>query len=102
MRAHLLRGNLRVNRSSRYPDVVGHNSIAMAFSCLLCERFLVAAISPAVVVLGLLPLRQRGYGTAQGIPTLLIAAATGDDVVDISGFSLCFALTFGEGQWHVR
>lgn len=51
-----------------------------------------------MIVLGLLPLGKRGYGTAQDVPTLLIAAATGDDVLDISGFGICFAIVFGEGQ----
>ena len=60
-------------------------------------RFVIAAISPAVVVLGLLGLQKQGYGTAQGIPTLLIAAATGDDVLDISGFGICLGIALGEG-----
>lgn len=68
--------------------------VVVLFDC----RFVIAAISPAVVVLGLLGLQKHGYGTAQGIPTLLIAAATGDDVLDISGFGICLGIAFAEGQ----
>lgn len=60
--------------------------------------FVMAAISPAVVVLGLLGLQAQGYGTAQGIPTLLIAAATGDDVLDISGFGIFLGIALAEGS----
>ena len=36
--------------------------------------FVLAAVSPAVVVSCLLNLQERGYGVTKGIPTLVIAA----------------------------
>ena len=33
----------------------------------------------------LLPLQERGYGTAKGIPTMVVAAASFDDVLAIAG-----------------
>jgi solute carrier family 9B (sodium/hydrogen exchanger), member 1/2 len=62
--------------------------------------FVVAAVSPAVVVPSLLDLQHRGYGVAKGIPTMILAAATFDDVVSITGFGAMVSIVFadqGEG-----
>lgn len=56
--------------------------------------FVLAAVSPAVVVPCLLQLQERGYGVAKGIPTLIIAAASVDDVLAISGFTIVLGITF--------
>lgn len=55
--------------------------------------FVVAAVSPAVVVPSLLALEAQGYGKSAGIPTLVVAAAALDDVFSLAGFgvSLGFA-----------
>ena len=62
--------------------------------------FILGAVSPAVVVLGMFDLQSRGYGVAKGIPSLVVAAASFDDVVAISGYTICksFALTSGGGS----
>lgn len=60
--------------------------------------FIVAAVSPAVVVPCLLQLSQQGYGVEKGIPTLVIAAATVDDVLAISGFGVLLGMTFSQGS----
>merc|ERR1711962_1250546 len=59
--------------------------------------FVLAAVSPAVIIPSLMSLSQRGYGVAKGIPTLVIAACSADDVVAISGFGIFFGLTFSAG-----
>ena len=56
--------------------------------------FLLAAVSPAVVVPCLLQLQEQGWGTAKGIPTLVIAAASLDDVLAISCFTVLLGITF--------
>jgi len=56
--------------------------------------FVLAAVSPAVIIPSLMSLSQRGFGVAKGIPTLVIAACSADDVVAISGFGIFFGLTF--------
>lgn len=56
-----------------------------------------AAVSPAVVVPCLLKLGEDGYGVEEGIPTLVIAAASIDDVLSITGFSVMMGVTFAEG-----
>lgn len=57
--------------------------------------FILAAVSPAVVVVGMFDLQKAGYGVLKGIPSLVVAAASFDDVVAISGFSMAigFAIT---------
>lgn len=61
--------------------------------------FVVAAVSPAVVVPCLLKLGEDGYGVEKGIPTLVIAAASMDDVLAITGFSVMMGLTFAKGKY---
>ncbi len=50
--------------------------------------FVLAAVSPAVVVPSLLALQEEGLGVQQGIPSLIIAAASLDDIFAILGFSV--------------
>ncbi|XP_067591570.1 putative SLC9B1-like protein SLC9B1P1 isoform X10 [Pseudorca crassidens] len=43
------------------------------------------------------PVLEKGYGFEKGIPTLLIAASSLDDIVAISGFSTCLSIVFSSG-----
>lgn len=61
-------------------------------------RFVLAAVSPAVVVPSLLNLSDRGYGLNKGIPTLVIAAASVDDVIAITGFGVVLGIAFSTGK----
>ena len=58
--------------------------------------FVVAAVSPAVVVPSLLDLQVRGYGVAKGIPSMVLAAASLDDVVSITGFGVALGFVFAD------
>jgi NhaP-type Na+/H+ or K+/H+ antiporter len=71
------------------------------FEWALMLGFVVAAISPAVVIPSLLSLQNQGYGVKTGIPPLVIAAAALDDVFAIAGFgiSLSFATGGSEERW---
>ncbi|GFN98310.1 mitochondrial sodium/hydrogen exchanger 9b2-like [Plakobranchus ocellatus] len=60
--------------------------------------FIIAAVSPAVVVPSLLGLSERGYGLDKGIPTLVIAAASVDDVLAITGFGVLLGISFSSGN----
>jgi hypothetical protein len=46
----------------------------------------------------MLSLTERGYGVVQGIPTLVIAAASVDDVLAISGFGVVLGMAFSTGK----
>jgi len=49
--------------------------------------FIIAAVSPAVVVPSMLSLVERGKGEKKGIPTMILAGASIDDVIAITIFS---------------
>ena len=56
-----------------------------------------AAVSPAVVVPRMVKLMEEGYGTKQGIPQLILAGASVDDVYVIVLFSTYFGMMQGKG-----
>lgn len=60
--------------------------------------FVLAAVSPAVVVPSMLELEALGYGTDKEIPTLLLAGASLDDVFAITLFSFFLSLATGTQQ----
>ncbi|VDO52560.1 unnamed protein product [Haemonchus placei] len=60
-------------------------------------RAVLAAVSPAVVIPALLDASKAGYGVQAGVPSLVIAAASLDDVYAISIFSLALSLLFSSG-----
>jgi len=63
----------------------------MSFILGLSLGFILAAVSPAVVVGAMFELKKKGYGVKQNIPVLVVAAASFDDVVAISGFAICIS-----------
>ncbi|XP_034044192.1 sodium/hydrogen exchanger 9B2 isoform X2 [Thalassophryne amazonica] len=63
--------------------------------------FVLSAVSPAVVVPSMLQLQRDGYGVEQGIPTLLMAAGSFDDILAITGFTTCLGMAFATGStWY--
>lgn len=57
--------------------------------------FILAAVSPAVIVPMMIQLSERGIGTDKNIPTLILAAASVDDVVAITIFSAFLGMYSG-------
>uniref|UniRef100_A0A8C4RSJ9 Cation/H+ exchanger transmembrane domain-containing protein n=1 Tax=Erpetoichthys calabaricus TaxID=27687 RepID=A0A8C4RSJ9_ERPCA len=60
--------------------------------------FVLGAVSPAVVVPSMLILQKDGYGVEQGVPTLLMAAGSFDDILAITGFNTCLGIAFSTGS----
>lgn len=60
--------------------------------------FILAAVSPAVVVPSMIELEESGYGTDKGIPTLLLAGVSLDDVFAITLFSFFLSSAVGVEQ----
>lgn len=56
-----------------------------------------AAVSPAVVVPRMVKLMEEGYGTKVGVPQLILAGASVDDVYVIVLFSTFLGIMQGEG-----
>lgn len=74
--------------------VTSHFLIQLPWIWSFMLGFVLAAVSPAVVVPCLLALQEKGWGVAKGIPTLVIAAASVDDVLAISAFTIILGITF--------
>ncbi len=58
--------------------------------------FIIAAVSPAVVVPQMLHLKEMGLGENKDVPTLVLAGASVDDVFAITIFGAFMALALGE------
>lgn len=54
--------------------------------------FIVSAVSAAVLVPGMLELEEKGLGLETGIPTLLMAAVSIDNIVALTGFIVTFSI----------
>jgi solute carrier family 9B (sodium/hydrogen exchanger), member 1/2 len=54
--------------------------------------FILAAVSPAVVVPSMLTLKSEGYGKQNETPTLILSAASLDDIMAISFFTIFLTL----------
>ncbi len=57
--------------------------------------FMLAAVSPAVVVPSMLKLMEEGYGKAREVPTTILAGASVDDVIAITLFTVFLNLASG-------
>lgn len=58
--------------------------------------FIIAAVSPAVVVPQMLSLKEKGYGEDKQIPTLVLAGASLDDIFAITIYTTFLAFYFGK------
>lgn len=54
--------------------------------------FMIAAVSPAVIVPSMLDLKERGYGEKNEVPSIVLAGASADDVFAITFFSIFLGL----------
>ena len=63
---------------------------------------MIGAVSPAVVVPQLLILQEKGFGVQHGIPTLVMAASSCDDVLAISLFGVFLGVAFSQGIEFIR
>lgn len=78
--------------------ILGHYLLGLPWMWGVLMGCIVAAIAPAVVVPCLFRLRQKGYGVAKGIPTLVIAVAGIDDAVSVAGFGIISSIMFSSGD----
>lgn len=111
----LLRAGLGINRSTL--KKVGKTALKMSFLSCVIEGFaiafvskyilnisfieagmlgfIIAAVSPAVVVPQMLELINKGRGKENGVPTVILAASSIDDVFAITIFSTFLGLYGG-------
>ena len=72
--------------------------LGFTFDQIVILVFIIAAVSPAVVVPSMLRLMENNIGTKKGIPTLILAGASIDDVFAITVFSVFLGLYSGSNK----
>lgn len=112
----LIRAGLGIDRESL--KKIGNVALKMACIPCLCEGFtimlishyildfslplagtlgfIIAAVSPAVVVPEMLNLKEKNLGKEREIPTLILAGASIDDIFAITLFSSFLSLSLGK------
>ncbi|XP_076817067.1 sodium/hydrogen exchanger 9B2-like [Clavelina lepadiformis] len=80
--------------------VLGHFILGFPWVWSFMTGFVIAAVSPAVVVPCLCILQAKGYGVAKGIPSLVMAASGIDDVLAITGFTILLGIAIPAGLEH--
>lgn len=113
----LLRAGLGINRKilkqtgitailmAAVPCLVEGAALYLAFRYVLAfsasvagmTAFMLAAVSPAVIVPSMLNLKELGYGANKEVPTIILAGASLDDVFAITLFSI-FRRMYCEGS----
>ncbi|XP_047442665.1 sodium/hydrogen exchanger 9B2 [Mugil cephalus] len=78
--------------------VVSHFLLGLPWVWAFILGFVLSAVSPAVVVPSMLLLQREGLGVEKGIPTLLMAAGSFDDIIAITGFSTFLGIAFSKGS----
>ena len=78
--------------------IVGHFLLDIPWVWSFMLGFVLSAVSPSILIPGLLNLQEHGFGTNKGIPSLLIASATLDDVLSISLFGILLGIIFATGH----
>jgi NhaP-type Na+/H+ or K+/H+ antiporter len=114
----LLRAGLGIRRKTL--QKVGKTAVLMSFIPCLVEAagltvafrflfgfqwmisalfaFVLSAVSPAVVVPSMLDLKNKGWGSKNDVPTMILASASADDVIAITFFSLFLGIVTGSGE----
>ncbi len=77
---------------------VGHKLLNLSFVESGVLAFIIAAVSPAVIVPQMLELKSRGYGKKKEIPTLILAGASVDDVFAITIFGAFLSMAIGQKE----
>ncbi|XP_012372928.2 sodium/hydrogen exchanger 9B2 isoform X2 [Octodon degus] len=78
--------------------VLAHFLMGLPWQWGFILGFVLGAVSPAVVVPSMLLLQEGGYGVEKGVPTLLMAAGSFDDILAITGFNTCLGIAFSTGS----
>ncbi|PVD38527.1 hypothetical protein C0Q70_01143 [Pomacea canaliculata] len=79
-------------------SVAAHFFLAFPWPWAFMLGFVLAVVSPAVIVPSMLGLSDRGYGLNKGIPTLVVAAVSLDAVMAITGFGVMLSVAFSTGN----
>lgn len=86
------------------PGVFEGTALTLAFHYLFdfnwatsgLTAFMIAAVSPAVIVPSMLSFKEKGIGQKKEVPTIVLAGASLDDIFAITIFSLFLSAAVGE------
>ena len=74
--------------------ILGHYLLDMPFIWSFMTGFALSGMCAAITVPFMTSLQQQGYGTDKGVPTIIIAAGSVDDVLSITGFFVMLGFVF--------
>ncbi|NME35289.1 cation:proton antiporter [Fusobacterium sp. FSA-380-WT-3A] len=77
--------------------LITHILLGYSFAISGCLGFIIAAVSPAVVVPEMLNLKEKNLGKEREIPTIILAGASIDDIFAITLFSSFLSIALGKG-----
>ena len=74
-------------------SVLFHQLFGFGWQVSGLTAFMIAAVSPAVIVPSMLDLIEQGYGKKNEVPSIVLAGASADDVFAITFFSVFLSLS---------
>jgi len=77
--------------------IFGHLILHLPWIWSFTLGFVCGAVAPACVVPSMIKFQKRGLGVAHGVPTLLMAAASIDDIIAINGFNIIIGFVYPTG-----
>lgn len=78
--------------------ISAHYFLNLSFKETSLLAFVIAAVSPAVIVPAMLRLKEKGVGNINDVPTLVLASASIDDLVAITLFGVCLSFNLDAGN----
>ncbi|KAI8466952.1 MAG: Sodium/hydrogen exchanger family-domain-containing protein [Monoraphidium minutum] len=76
----------------------------MPFALALSMGFILKAVGPGLVVPAMLALQKEGWGADKGVPSTIVIAASFDDIIAITGFSVAINVAIAGGAdaaWQI-
>eukprot|EP00882_Tetradesmus_deserticola_P027254 GHRQ01030140.1.p2 GENE.GHRQ01030140.1~~GHRQ01030140.1.p2 ORF type:complete len:193 (+),score=80.15 GHRQ01030140.1:208-786(+) len=76
----------------------------MPFPLALSLGFILKAVGPGLVVPAMFQLQKQGLGANKGIPSTVVIAASFDDIIAITGFSIFVNIAIATGDsaaWQI-
>lgn len=67
---------------------------------LILSRFMLSAVSPAVIIPSMLRFKEEGFGIDKGVTTVAIGATGFDNVIAMVGFGIIQSFIFSPGNCH--
>jgi hypothetical protein len=77
---------------------------SMPYTLALAMGFILKAVGPGLVVPAMFVLQKEGWGADKGIPSTVVIAASFDDIIAITGFSIFINIAIAGGKdaaWQI-